>query len=567
MKNYLFLFTISPVQSFIAQARKTQDLYSGSKLISDLIKAAFENFSKEDQIIFPVKNGENLPNRFVAAVKRNNDEEVKKLGEKIENSVRNYLKSISLKAFEENAITSEDLEKNFLMQIESFLEIYWTAYEYDQNNYDESYTAAEKQLASIKNYRGFSQLVEKGKKCSICGQRNILIDVSKLRNDKKYLVNKDEGLCAICFTKRFYIKEHYPSTAELSLYDTISKLESKLSNNDNQNLIEYKRLFGDYFDAQLFYKENLTEQYFRKQNLDRFIQKINEINHEYSKRILIPAKNNNLKITPYYAMVMFDADNMGNWIAGKNLNLNGKLMDYQNKLSNSLHEFASSIDIKKPEGISVYSGGDDFMGFFNLNYLFARIKELYENFISIVNTPLKEYLSNKKITISGGIVIAHYKTPLNIVIEECRNLEKEAKKINEDKNAFAISVMKHSGEINKAIFHWINNDGKVVIDYFEKLSKILSQNKISNSFIKNFQLEFSKLIYPNEIKNGKMVLSELERLIRNSKAAKSNDSIVEDVIYNAQGIYNSSNSISNFISALQIIDFISKHLNGGNHEN
>lgn len=567
MKNYLFLFTISPVQSFIAQARKTQDLYSGSKLISDLIKSAFENFSKEDQIIFPVKNGENLPNRFVAAVKRNNDEEVKKLGEKIENSVRNYLKSISFKAFKENVITSEDLEKNFLMQIDSFLEIYWTAYEYDQSHYDESYTAAEKQLASIKNYRGFSQLVEKGKKCSICGQRNILIDVSKLRNDKKYLINKDEGLCAICFTKRFYIKEHYPSTAELSLYDTIHKLESKLSNSEIQNLKEYKSLFGEYFDAQLFYKENLTEQYFRKQNLDKFIKKINEINNEYSRRILTPAKNNNLKITPYYAMVMFDADNMGDWVAGKNLNLNGKLMDYQNKLSNSLHEFASSIDIKKPEGISVYSGGDDFMGFFNLNYLFARIKELYKNFISIVNTPLKEYLSNKKITISGGIVIAHYKTPLNIVIEECRNLEKEAKKINEDKNAFAISVMKHSGEINKAIFHWINNDGKVVIDYFEKLSKILSQNKISNSFIKNFQLEFSKLIYPNEIKNGKMVLSELERLIRNSKAAKSNDSIVEDVIYNAQGIYNSSNSISNFISALHIIDFISKHLNGGNHEN
>lgn len=567
MKNYLFLFTISPVQSFIAQARKTQDLYSGSKLISDLIKTAFENFSKEDQIIFPVKNGENLPNRFVAAVKRNNDEEVNELGEKIENSVRNYLKSISFKAFKENVITSEDLEKNFLMQIDSFLEIYWTAYEYDQSHYDESYTAAEKQLASIKNYRGFSQLVEKGKKCSICGQRNILIDVSKLSNDKKYLINKDEGLCAICFTKRSYIKEHYPSTAELSLYDTIHKLESKLSNSEIQNLKEYKSLFGEYFDAQLFYKENLTEQYFRKQNLDKFIKKINEINNEYSRRILTPAKNNNLKITPYYAMVMFDADNMGDWVAGKNLNLNGKLMEYQNKLSNSLHEFASSIDIKKPEGISVYSGGDDFMGFFNLNYLFARIKELYKNFISIVNTPLKEYLSNKKITISGGIVIAHYKTPLNIVIEECRNLEKEAKKINEDKNAFAISVMKHSGEINKAIFHWINNDGKVVIDYFEKLSKILSQNKISNSFIKNFQLEFSKLIYPSEIKNGKMVLSELERLIRNSKAAKSNDSIVEDVIYNAQGIYNSSNSISNFISALQIIDFISKHLNGGNHEN
>ena len=28
--QYLFLFTIGPVQSFIAQARKTRDLYAGS---------------------------------------------------------------------------------------------------------------------------------------------------------------------------------------------------------------------------------------------------------------------------------------------------------------------------------------------------------------------------------------------------------------------------------------------------------------------------------------------------------------------------------------------------------
>jgi len=40
MNKYLFLFTISPVQSFIAQARKTKDLYDGSKLLTDLIKVA-----------------------------------------------------------------------------------------------------------------------------------------------------------------------------------------------------------------------------------------------------------------------------------------------------------------------------------------------------------------------------------------------------------------------------------------------------------------------------------------------------------------------------------------------
>ncbi|NTW88345.1 MAG: hypothetical protein HGB26_04300 [Desulfobulbaceae bacterium] len=32
-QQYLFLFTIGPVQSFIAQARKTRDLYAGSAIL------------------------------------------------------------------------------------------------------------------------------------------------------------------------------------------------------------------------------------------------------------------------------------------------------------------------------------------------------------------------------------------------------------------------------------------------------------------------------------------------------------------------------------------------------
>ena len=57
-KKYLFIFTIGPVQSFIAQARKTQDLYAGSQLLSDLIRYAVETARQksaegEFELIFP----------------------------------------------------------------------------------------------------------------------------------------------------------------------------------------------------------------------------------------------------------------------------------------------------------------------------------------------------------------------------------------------------------------------------------------------------------------------------------------------------------------------------------
>jgi len=41
--QYLFLFTIGPVQSFIAQARKTRDLYAGSAILGEIIGAENKN--------------------------------------------------------------------------------------------------------------------------------------------------------------------------------------------------------------------------------------------------------------------------------------------------------------------------------------------------------------------------------------------------------------------------------------------------------------------------------------------------------------------------------------------
>ena len=44
--QYLFLFTIGPVQGFIAQARKTRDLYAGSAILGEIISAAIDQTKK-----------------------------------------------------------------------------------------------------------------------------------------------------------------------------------------------------------------------------------------------------------------------------------------------------------------------------------------------------------------------------------------------------------------------------------------------------------------------------------------------------------------------------------------
>lgn len=105
--QYLFLFTIGPVQSFIAQARKTHDLFAGSKIISDLIDAAMVTVGKNN-VIFPDANSDAKPNRFFAKIPTDiiPDGNINVFFKSVEIAVRKEWLLIALKAFE-NALTED----------------------------------------------------------------------------------------------------------------------------------------------------------------------------------------------------------------------------------------------------------------------------------------------------------------------------------------------------------------------------------------------------------------------------------------------------------------------------
>src|SRR5258707_145236 len=68
MKQYMLLFSLGPVQSFIAQARKTRDLWLGSFLLSTLMEAGMEGLKGE--FIYPTKQRikgiiPDLPNKYI----------------------------------------------------------------------------------------------------------------------------------------------------------------------------------------------------------------------------------------------------------------------------------------------------------------------------------------------------------------------------------------------------------------------------------------------------------------------------------------------------------------------
>ena len=326
MANYLFTLTISPVQSFIAQARKSQDLFVGSQILSQLMGKVLETFS-EDEIIFP-RNKEAVSNKIVVKLV---DKDPTVIGEKLEKLVANELYlmgSKTLCSFPNTSINMQFFQEHIKTQLCEFFQVFWVAVDYQ-----EGYSKLEKNLGAIKNLRQFHQLPqESGQKCSLCGERNGLF----YNNDKppRYIIKNairipdakiqdNETLCAVCFTKRNYKKDgSFPSLADIVTLDRKEKLNGQ--------------------DAEAFLDANPSEK-------------------------------------KYYALLHFDVDNLGKTLSG--LNEKG-----QKDLSEKLSEFAlkaKKIVDADNVGKTIYAEGDDFLGFVNLASLYKVIDELYCDFESM----------------------------------------------------------------------------------------------------------------------------------------------------------------------------------------
>ncbi|MCF6183085.1 MAG: type III-B CRISPR-associated protein Cas10/Cmr2 [Bacteroidales bacterium] len=291
--KHLFIFTIPSVQEFISQARKTQDLYAGSKLLSDLMSyAAKDIFVGEfnGKLIFPDKDAETFTNRFLGKIETDTP---KKIGAEIEEKLKKYFFDIATEAVKK--IIKKKLPKGFDEQINNLLDIKWAFVEWDGKNetYSQAYDKLERIIGAVKNVRDFEQLEyqkvylneedkrakkltsiigERGRKCSVDGVRNVKFyrktddDLEREKKEEKkdrlytlekklfldveeevFFITEDiplkyidygEGLSAVSFVKRTYKANDidFPSTAKIALM----KLEK-----DNPNEFDkYQKLFN-----------------------------------------------------------------------------------------------------------------------------------------------------------------------------------------------------------------------------------------------------------------------------------------------------------------------------------
>lgn len=562
MNTTLFLFTIGPVKSFIDHSRKARDLYAGSYLLSYLMKEVMEKLELDHKakIIFPNQSNNpnredqiNFPNRLIAEVYKYSKEDKEKLGRELSDFVRQRFERISSQVFKKSKVKPNQAAEH---QLQNFLEVYW-AFE-EESNYSLAYNKVNQSMSSIKRLRNFTQTNEpSGRKCDIYPEFNAifvkrkkngklpafvneehLIDITEV--DKcKYAVKQGEGLSAIAYVKRM-----------LHLLDEDQLPGYSLDIPSVAYMLLKHRLGEKYGEKLKLLKDEASEALFDLQNGQELSP------DEYPPNSITMAKDiyqqiQTQEISPYYAILKFDGDGMGD-LYRKCTNKE----DHQ-LLSCATSRFANQVRgiISNQGGICIYAGGEDFLGFLPVDKLFMTLYELRQKFVAQVKAPRGH---SAPLTFSAGIVIAHLMQPLKIVLAKTGEMERQAKELYEEKNSFAIGLLKRSGDqlLIKSSF---GENGEILC-HIHNVIAALSQKEYSKSFIYNLSRTLDKL------EGGALPDQEpLVRVLIEESLLKSASSITkEERETQSEALYllflHFGSNLNTFISFLQFAAFVSREV-------
>lgn len=511
MNNYVAVFTIGPVQSFIASARKTEDLWSGSYLLSHIIEQVIKKIETDKQatLIFPqIEQAQSIkevsdvaayPNRITFTYEGEKTN-IATLLKELEKTAQHTLQELGEKAVVRSF--NEQQRANILpiatSQLNNFLEIYWSAKPYGQSSFYDAKTEAEKEIGALKNNKQFKQDTTYGLACTVCNERTALLDVPIEDNDKigairsKYRAiwkgtqKKNEFLCSICLTKR---------------------------------------------------------------EMRRMMQNDNKLGSSF-----IPFAST-LDIEPkeltYFAILQMDGDNMGTYFTGDDPD---KYSEVSERLAVFSKEKVPKI-IKKHKGMLVYSGGDDVLAFLPVNRVLDAAYELRREFAS-------EQVLGKDATISGGIMVAHKEHPLHFLLRDVRELEDKAKSYRYEENgvvyekdALAICVKTRGGETSTSVIPWHVQD----IHSTEVLSDLKScfEAELSKRFIYQFNETFSPLVIDDQTYiDARLVKTEFTRIMNRSTLKKDNKlSFTKEKIDQLFSLYERQRSLQHFMQLMKMLTF------------
>lgn len=458
----LLQVALGPVQDFISTARRTRDLYAGSRLLSEAagqvaaylaVKLGYEN------LIFPAPNNaehfkqlsqSGIPNVVVAWVEEG--VHCRTLAEEAAQEARRYIqeKGASLldKHRERIDVTTA------LEQLSDMLEVYWACVPLE-GGYARARNRLTAVMAARKNTREFMPVGWGSSlpKSSLDGARETVTAGASDAWKRRVGIRPGEELSGVDLVKRLWPERAFLSTSHVT---ALPYLEG-LGKQGKQEMLRFylerlANLIGEEAREEWAHpvlRDNLLKDYDPRLlfagRLEEFFDK-SDPKQEEARAVLSEMYRALGEPLPYYVLLHADGDRMGEAI--DHWSRQGEKA--HRRLSNKLAlDFAARVRriVEEHKGCLVYAGGDDVLALLPLHTALPCAKTLAQTF----STAMKGFGEKLDPTLSVGLAIAHYLEPLQDALELVRRTEKYAKEgpkgtpLEQKRNALALAYSPRSG--------------------------------------------------------------------------------------------------------------------------
>ncbi|MDE0225846.1 MAG: type III-B CRISPR-associated protein Cas10/Cmr2 [Gammaproteobacteria bacterium] len=490
--------SIGPVQGFVAQSRRTRDLWGSSYLLSFLTAHAMRGAQQADGRVKHPKVDQDplfrwvsgrptgdppaigsVPNHFVVTVA----DDARRVAEAAERCFQEAWQRVC-KAVWQRFVEPVCAEGNgtraiWERQVTTFWEFTWTAGPCDHGNL----------LARRKHWRSHLPLDEPGEKCSVMHNLQELSGYVRARSRTeqdafwrrityqegvgKLNVRDNERLSAIALVKRLFPKvakdaigwrvdaTHWPSTVRVAATPWIRGVAELAPDHASQYARAVKKFatgvlserarfpvgpaVGDFprLDANYLHRDSVANERLCPLSDSAASGARDELRQRLDRIYDLKDGHGRPLGSPptFYALLVADGDRLGKLVH----ELGGEAV------SEALLGFTVQVSevIREHDGVTVYAGGDDVLAMLPVPRALAcahAVAEAYRcTFVSRMFGGASAPPDAAQATLSAAVLFAHIRMPLNYVLGEVRHLLDDVAKDGNGRNSLAAAVLKPGG--------------------------------------------------------------------------------------------------------------------------
>lgn len=559
MSDKIF-FSLGPVQGFVAQARRTRDLWSGSFLLSYLSGCAIsEVIDKRGKIKIPDVNDDpllawirgpkdgnapiigSIPNRFEAFVADDPKGVARSAAKVVQSKWKEIAEAVWTEFVADVAKNGNGTKEIWDRQVENFWEITWVV--------GPDISA----MNSRKNWRISGHLEnEPGDHCTMMGDWQELSGIIRSKGPRerkkqddfwkrlssqlkigKLDIREGERLCALALIKRLFPKvsedaigwevgtKNWPSTpyvaavpwlkhviyvappkdandfADLVL-NTAPDAERKGISRQIGSFVDRREPFLD-LDGNFYFENALID--CKRTPLDGTLESINNCGEEPDE-----TKNKRKELKVLLSGLADKAKSRPSsfyamlLMDGDNM---GKLMgDYEEEpISQALSAFTKDVPriVRDHDGVTIYAGGDDVLAMLPMLHAINCASYLSQKYVDCFKDIVPEA------TISAGLVFSHYHIPLSTVMAEAHHIIDDVAKEQNGRDSIAVSVLKNSGKYCQWTVTWnrlTDDEGVARIDDLVSKLRQGPHKQFSKSFFYGMRDDLAVLSGDQTLKPG-----------------------------------------------------------------